>query len=355
MPFGSCRMLLFVHRQGRTARVVARLSSFLAAGVAWGFGSGTYGQGPVRPEQNPPVASVPDRGLTERSEPQTYPLWPDGPPGAATTPADKAVPTLTVFQPPKNVPRSGALVIVCPGGGYGMLAPHEAEPIAEWLNSLGITAAILRYRHGSNNPHPNPLSDASRAIRLARANGAQWQIDPNRVAILGFSAGGHLASSAGTHFDAGKPDAADTVEHASSRPDRMILIYPVISMREPLVHGGSKRNLLGANPDPALVASLSNESQVTPETPPTFLVHTADDSVVGASNSLEFALSCQRARVPVELHLFEKGPHGFGLGLKEGRAEAPFGEWTHLCARWLEGQGFTKKPSVTRRSAQRED
>ena len=158
------------------------------------------------------------------------------------------------------------------------------------------------------------------------------------MAILGFSAGGHLAATAATHFDAGNAEAADPVERQSSRPDRAILIYPVITMKPPTTHGGSRRNLLGPDPAPELVESLSNETQVRADTPPAFLVHTADDAAVPAENSLEFALALRRAKVPVELHLFESGPHGFGLG----RGPRPYSEWPGLCARWLDAQGFLK-------------
>src|ERR671939_697415 len=183
-------------------------------------------------------------------------LWPAGAPGAVGhEPAD--IPTLTPYFPSKEK-ATGAAIIVCPGGGYSHLADHEGGPVAEWLNTLGITAFVLKYRIGPRYHHPAPLQDAARAIRTVRARAAEWAIDPERIAILGFSAGGHLASTAGTHFEAGKPDSPDPVERVSSRPDLMILIYPVITMRE-LTHGGSRKQLLGENPAPELVALLSNE------------------------------------------------------------------------------------------------
>ena len=268
--------------------------------------------------------------------PVTYLLWSDGPPGVALD-ARGVRPTLTLHRPPATK-ANGAAVVVCPGGGYQGLAAHEADPIAAWLNGLGITAVVLRYRLGPDFHHPAMLEDAARAIRTTRANAQLWQVDPNRVAILGFSAGGHLASTAGTHFDAGQVDAADPIDRQSSRPDRLILLYPVISMREPMTHAGSKRNLLGTDPAPDLVASLSNETQVRPETPPTFIAHTDADSVVPAENPLLFTLALRQARVPVEFHLFEAGRHGLGLG-QDG---SPFGEWPHLCERWLAAQGFLK-------------
>jgi len=280
----------------------------------------------------------PSRAISQESAPApvAFPVWPAGPPGVAPE-APGTRPTLTLHQPAPGK-ATGAVVVVCPGGGYGTLAGHEADPIAEWLNSLGITAVVLRYRLGPTSHHPAMLDDAARAIRTTRANTALWKIDPGRVAILGFSAGGHLASTAGTHFDAGNPAAPDPVDQQSSRPDRMILIYPVISMKEPMTHAGSKRNLLGANPPADLVASLSNETQVRADTPPTFLAQTDADTAVPAENALLFTLALRRHKVPVELHLFEQGRHGLGLG----RDGLPFSEWPGLCARWLDGQGFTK-------------
>ena len=275
-------------------------------------------------------------GAGPAPSPVTYVLWSDGPPGVALD-APGPRPTLTLHRP-AAAKANGGVVVVCPGGGYGGLAAHEAEPIAHWLNDLGITAVVLRYRLGPEYHHPAMLQDAARAIRTTRANARTWEVDPARVAILGFSAGGHLAATAGTHFDAGDPAAADPVDRQSSRPDRMILVYPVISMKEPMTHAGSKRNLLGTNPTPDLVELLSNETQVKADTPPTFIAHTDADTVVPAENPLLFTLALRKARVPVELHLFERGPHGLGLG----RDNLPFGEWPGLCARWLDGQGFLK-------------
>ena len=266
----------------------------------------------------------------------TIPLWPAGPPGMKDD-APGPRPSLTLYQPAPSK-ATGAAIVVCPGGGYQGLADHEGRPIAEWLNGLGITAVVLRYRLGPANHHPAMLDDAARAIRQTRANAREWRVDPARVGIIGFSAGGHLAATVGTHFSPGDPTAPDPVDRLSSRPDRLLLVYPGVSMREGITHLGSRRNLLGTDPPPDLVASLSNETQVRADTPPTFLVHTADDDIVSAENSLLFALALQRARVPVELHQFEKGPHGFGLG-ESGR---PYAEWTALAAKWLDGQGFLK-------------
>jgi acetyl esterase/lipase len=275
------------------------------------------------------------------ADPQTVPLWPDGAPGAKGDDPKLDVPTITLYRPEPDK-ATGASVVVCPGGGYGGLAmDHEGKQVAEWLNSLGVTAFVLKYRLGPRYHHPAMLQDASRAIRTvrAKARAGEWGLDPERVAILGFSAGGHLATTAGTHFDAGKPDAADPVERESSRPDRMILAYPVIALATPYAHQGSKRNLLGQDPPEDLVNSLSNETQVSRDTPPTFLVHTDADTGVPAENSLLFALALRKAKVPLELHVFEKGRHGLGLG----GGDPAFAAWPKLCETWLKNQGFLAK------------
>lgn len=260
-------------------------------------------------------------------------LWPGGAPGAiGKEPVD--IPTITPYLPPKNK-MNGAAIIVCPGGGYGRLADHEGRPVAEWLNSLGVAAFVLKYRLGPRYHHPAPMQDAARAIRTVRARAAEWGLDPQRIGILGFSAGGHLASTAGTHFDSGKPDASDAIERVSSKPNLMILIYPVITMREK-THAGSKKNLLGTEPAPEVVTLLSNEEQVTTETPPTFLVHTATDTAVPVENSLLFVSGLRRAGVPVEFHLYERGPHGFGLGVKD----PILATWPDRCGDWLKVHGF---------------
>lgn len=260
-------------------------------------------------------------------------LWPDGAPGAVgKEPVD--IPTLTPYFPLKEK-ATGAAVIVCPGGGYDHLAAHEGAPVAEWLNSIGITAFVLKYRLGPRYHHPAPLQDAARAMRTIRARAAEWKLDPERVGILGFSAGGHLAATIATHFDSGKTDAGDPIERVSSRPNLLILLYPVITMREK-THAGSKKNLLGENPSPQLVALLSNEEQITKETPPTFLVHTMTDTAVPVDNSLMFAAALRKAGVPFELHIYERGPHGFGLGGNDPILST----WPARCADWLRIHGF---------------
>src|SRR5271166_6114900 len=212
---------------------------------------------------------TPAEGAEPVPDHQVITLWPAGAPGAKGNDPEQDIPTLTVWLA-KPETATGAAVVVCPGGGYGMLASdHEGRQVAEWLNSLGVSAFVLKYRLGPRYHHPAMLQDAGRAIRTVRALGRKWGVDPNRIAILGFSAGGHLASTAGTHFDAGKPDAADPVDRLSCRPDFMVLVYPVISFTAPFTHKGSRSNLLGKTPDAGLEENLSNEKQVTAQTPPT--------------------------------------------------------------------------------------
>jgi len=277
---------------------------------------------------------------TAHGEREFHLLWPEGAPGAlGTEPADR--PKITVYRAPSE-DANGAAVVVCPGGGYGRLASdHEGRQVAEWLNSLGVSAFVLQYRLGPRYRHPAPLEDAQRAIRLVRARAAEWGIDPARVGILGFSAGGHLASSASTHFDAGRPDAADAVERQGSRPDFAVLLYPVISLDGPSAHSGSRRNLLGDTPDPALVEQLSNERQVSARTPPTFLFHTADDPTVPVQNSLLYFEALRSAGVPAELHVFAHGRHGVGLALDDPALSA----WPRLCAAWLAGRAILRRPA----------
>jgi acetyl esterase/lipase len=266
------------------------------------------------------------------------PLWPDAAPGALGN-QDKDIPMLTPYLPEAGK-ASGAAIVICPGGGYGGLAAHEGTDYALWLNEKGIAGFVLKYRLGSGGyRHPRMLEDAARAMRLVRANAAKWQVDSKRVGIMGSSAGGHLASTLLTHFDAGNPDSPDLVERESSRPDLGILCYAVISMGTH-THQGSKKNLLGENPAPELVRLLSNELQVTAQTPPTFLWHTVEDTAVPVENSLDFATALRKAGVPFALHVYERGRHGLGLADKP-----PFAHphpWANDCAFWLKEHGFIR-------------
>ncbi|MBN2293136.1 MAG: alpha/beta hydrolase [Pirellulales bacterium] len=272
------------------------------------------------------------------NEPVKELLWPDGAPGAkGDKPDDK--PTLTICLP-DAAKANGAAVVICPGGGYGNLAvDHEGKQIASWLNSMGVAGFILEYRHRRRGyGHPAPLQDAQRAIRTVRARAKEFKIDPKRIGIMGFSAGGHLASSAGTHFDAGDPNATDLIQRVSCRPDFMILCYPVIAFDEPYTHRGSQYNLLGKDADPALVKKMSSEKQVTKDTPPTFLFHTDEDKGVPAENSVMFYLALRRAGVPAELHIYRRGPHGIGLNRQPGATAT----WPKRAEEWMKEMGFFK-------------
>ncbi|HZF38804.1 MAG TPA: alpha/beta hydrolase, partial [Blastocatellia bacterium] len=268
------------------------------------------------------------------SQPAPIPLWANGAPGAKGD-APEDIPSVQLYQPPADK-ASGAAIVVCPGGGYAHLAPHEGHDIAVWLNSIGVTAVVLKYRLGPKYQHPAMMQDALRAIRYTRSKASEWKIDPNRVGIMGFSAGGHLASTAATHFDAGDPNASDPIEKLSSRPDLLILCYPVVTMTDPFVHKGSRKNLLGENPPGQLIDLMSNEKQVTEQTPPTFLFHTGDDPGVPVENSLMFALALRNKKVPHEMHIYEHGRHGVGLA----PGDPALSTWPKLLENWLRARGF---------------
>ena len=266
--------------------------------------------------------------------PQEVRLWEGQAPGALGAAAED-IPTLTIYRANRN--NTGTGVVVAPGGGYGNLAmDHEGRQVASYLNAMGVSAFILKYRLGPRYRHPVPLGDAQRAIRLVRTRAKDLGVEPDRIGMMGFSAGGHLTATAGTHFDRGKNDAADPIDGASSRPDFLILGYPVISFDQAITHRGSLRNLLGDAPDPKLVEDLSNERRVTSETPPTFLFHTDSDSGVVPENSVRFYLALRQAKVPAEMHIFQNGPHGVGLALDDPSLSA----WPMLLTNWLRGQGL---------------
>jgi acetyl esterase/lipase len=274
--------------------------------------------------------------MTSAAAPAVVPLW-NGPAPQSHGTAPDDIPTLTVFLPEKSASPTAAIVVF-PGGGYAGLAfDYEGINEAEYYQKRGVAGFVLKYRlpvHGYR--HPVPLLDAQRAIRLIR-NNAAWNIDPAKIGIMGFSAGGHLASTLETHFDAGDPNAIDPVDKLSSRPDFAVLAYPVISMKAGITHQGSKDNLLGPNPDPALVESLSNETQVTAQTPPTILVHAQDDGLVPIENSRLMYAALQKAGVPAELDEYPHGGHGFGYG--PNQTNAPAG-WMDKVYDWLKSQGM---------------
>jgi acetyl esterase/lipase len=270
------------------------------------------------------------------AEPEPILLWQNGAPDALGT-EDADRPTITVYRAYQS---TRTAIIVAPGGSYGALATnHEGRQVANLLNAAGITTFVLKYRLGPRYHHPIELGDAQRAIRMVRARAQEFGVAPDRIGILGFSAGGHLASTAGTHSDAGNVDAPDPIDRVSSRPDFLVLAYPVISFDPAIAHSGSKRNLLGDNPSQALLDDLSNDLRVTPDTPPTFLFHTNADAGVVPENSIRFYLALRRAKVPAELHVFESGPHGVGLAL----GDPALSLWPTLLMNWLRGRGLLTK------------
>ncbi|WP_040351861.1 alpha/beta hydrolase [Blastopirellula marina] len=275
------------------------------------------------------------------AEPKRELLWPAGAPDAKGD-TDNDKPTITVYLA-DGADKTNCGVVVLPGGGYGHLATgHEGVDIAKWYNSFGVSAFVVEYRHrGRGYAHPAPIQDAQRAIRTVRARAEEFGVSPDKIGVMGFSAGGHLASTAATHFDAGDAKAADPIDQVSCRPDFAILCYPVIALDQPFTHRGSQKNLLGENPDKALVKSLSNESQVTSDTPPTFLFHTSEDTGVPPQNSIVFYEALQKAKVPAEMHIFAKGRHGVGLAANIPGTSA----WPKLCEAWLSGQGMLSTKS----------
>lgn len=270
---------------------------------------------------------------------EPLPLWEGKAPGAlGETPKD--IPTLTPYLSEKPG-AARAAVVICPGGGYGALADHEGSHYAKFLNEHGIAAFVLKYRLGSAGyRHPVMLNDAARAVRMVRARATEWNIDTAKVGIMGSSAGGHLASTLLTHFDSGNAEAADPIERQSSRPDLGVLCYAVITMGE-FTHQGSKKNLLGENPSAELVTLLSNELQVKANTPPCFIWHTWEDKAVPIENSMQFASALQKNKVPFDLHIYQKGNHGIGLGAKQKDSAAKH-PWTADLVFWLKTQGWVQ-------------
>jgi len=244
-------------------------------------------------------------------------------------------PAIEVYLPSKQN-ATGQAIVICPGGGYGMLAyDWEGTDIAKWLNANGVAAIVLKYRLPNSksniDPKLSPLLDAQRAIRTVRANADKWNIKKDKIGIMGFSAGGHLASTAGTHFDRENPGAADSIDRISSRPDFMILMYPVISMSQSYMHEGSRNNLIGTSADSTTAKYYSNDLQVTRETPPTLLIHASDDKAVPVENSLVFYQALVKNNVPAEMHIYPYGGHGFSLAIGKGYLAS----WTDRCIDWL--------------------
>jgi acetyl esterase/lipase len=266
-------------------------------------------------------------------------LWPEGAPKAVgKTPED--TPTLTIFLPAKNTTKTG--VVIAPGGSYVHLSmQHEGEDVARWLNARGVAAFVLKYRLGPVYHHPIELGDAQRALRLVRANAKEYGIAQDHIGIFGFSAGGHLAATAGTHYDAGNAASVDAIERQSCRPDFLILAYPVITMLAN-THGGSRKNLLGDNPSDAVLQNLSDETQVTKDTPPTFIFSTTDDAVVPVVNSVIFYTALVKADVPAEMHLFQHGNHGAGLA----EANPQLNVWPELLIKWMRERGLASAADV---------
>lgn len=271
-------------------------------------------------------------------------LWPDAAPGAPRPPAGTEttnerghkgmieVPQFWVHLPPKEK-ATGAAAVIFPGGGYGILAvEHEGHEYAKWLNERGIAGIVVKYRVGKGlgYQYPVPFLDARRAIRTVRAHAAEWNIRPDRIGVMGSSAGGHLASLCATRFaEAVEKETSDEIDKLSARPDFAILCYPVIAIDSPLAHAGSRENLAGANPSPELLALLSTEKAVSKDTPPTFLVSTSDDSV-DCRNSMLFATALRENKIPFALHIYEKGGHGYGL-----HGKGPLADWPDQLDKWL--------------------
>ena len=283
-----------------------------------------------------------------RAQEPVITIWPEGVPGLRADASVEKVenelvsnvhqPTLTYFAAPA-ARATGAAVIICPGGGYGILAwEKEGVEPARWFNSLGVAAFVLKYRLMEYG-QPAPLRDVLRATRLVRSRAAEFGIKPDRIGVMGFSAGGHLASCAGTLYDASDGRTGAPLDSVSARPDFLMLIYPVITMKDPYAHAGSRRNLLGPAPTPELIERYSTELQVTKDTPPAFLLTTFEDRTVPAENSLGFFTAMRRVGVPAELHAYEKGPHGFGLRPDFG----PVSGWPKLLEQWLRLHSWAAK------------
>jgi len=254
-------------------------------------------------------------------------------------------PTLDIYLAPE-AKATGTAVIICPGGAYGGLAvKHEGSQVAKWFNSLGISAFVLKYRLPDDSIMENkiigPMQDGQRALRIVRSHAKEWGINPDKIGIMGFSAGGHLASTLSTHYNEKVYKSDDLI---SAKPDFSLLIYPVISMESTITHWGSRENLLGKNPSPELVKHFSNDLQVNSETPPAFMIHSLDDDAVPVQNSINYALALQKFKIPCELHIYQTGGHGYGLGKSTNTAS----NWPEACRKWLESRGYLARMEASR-------
>lgn len=273
-------------------------------------------------------------------------LWPEGVPGLKADASEEKTdgqgrywnihhPSLTVYAPTAGVD-NGTAVILASGGGYQRVAIGlNGGDVTRWMNSLGVTVFVLKYR-AMEYGHPAPLRDALRAMRVVRSRAAEWQLDPKKIGMIGGSAGAHLTASCGTLFDAPEGRTGAELDKVSGRPDFMVLIFPVITMQDPVAHGVSRKNLLGDNPSEELKHRLSVDEQVTKDTPPTFLIHSSEDTTAIVENSLLFYQAMRKAKAPIELHLYPKGPHGSGMDPKLG----PTAEWPKHCESWMRFNGW---------------
>jgi acetyl esterase/lipase len=308
-----------------------RRCGFLLVGAVATSMSGVAGLAQAGVIQQRSSAAVQQTVAAASNSPAPMLLWPGGAPGAQGD-ADEDKPSLTAYLPAANPTKTA--VVIAPGGGYYHLS--TVQDAAEWLNARGVAAFVLKYRLGMKYHNPVELEDAQRAIRLVRAHAAEYGVASDHIGMWGFSAGGHLAATAGTKFDAGNASAADAIERESCRPDFLVLAYPVITMEAPYVHAGSKRYLLGEAPTRAELDAMSAELHVTAQTPPTFLYVTTDDQSVPVMNSVMFYSALVNAGVPAEMHIFQHGAHGSGLGVGNPQLSV----WPDLLIKWMRERGY---------------
>lgn len=318
------------------------MRSAAVCGFVCALGLALNAVGQVNAGEAPAAMPIgPQSAMAATPGPTPIPLWAGQAPGAMGT-AEEDIPTIAAYIPASNPTRTA--VIIAPGGGYVHLSMvKEGSDVAQWLNAHGVAAFVLKYRLGAKYHHPTELGDAQRAIRTVRAEAAKYGYAPDHIGMWGFSAGGHLTATAGTHFDAGNASAADAIEQQSSRPDFLILAYPVITMLDPYVHAGSRKYLLGDTPDPTQVQDMADELHVTADTPPTFLFSTTDDKTVPVMNSVMFYSALVKAGVPAEMHIFQHGAHGAGLA----PANPQLSVWPDLLMKWMRERGYAAAASAS--------